>query len=77
VSARLNAGWDVFTDGSAKYADVLGPAGLVRCTQLLGQQQGNKSHGLSRAAGLPGPRAGRPDHGRVMKQATRRKASLA
>ena len=31
----------------------------------------------SRAAGLPGPRAGRPDHGRVMKQATRRKASLA
>jgi len=47
VSARLNAGWDVFTDGSAKYADVLGPAGLARCTQLLGQQQGNKSHGLA------------------------------
>jgi hypothetical protein len=47
VSARLTTGWDVFTDGPAKYAGVLGPAGLVRCTLLLGQQQGNKSHGLA------------------------------
>jgi hypothetical protein len=76
VSARLNTGWDVFTDGPAKYADVLGPAGLVRRTQLLGQQQGNKSHGLAELRDSLA-RAGRPDHGRVMKQATRRKASLA
>jgi hypothetical protein len=47
VTARVTTGWDVFTDGPAKYADVLGPTGLVRCTQLLGQQQGNKSHGLA------------------------------
>jgi hypothetical protein len=47
VSARLNTGWDVFTDGPAKYADVLGPAGLTRCAELLGQQKGTKSHGLA------------------------------
>ncbi len=47
VSARLNTGWDVFTDGPAKYADVLGPAGLARCTELLGQQKGKKSHALA------------------------------
>src|SRR6266702_311617 len=46
VSARLNTGWDVFTDGPAKYADVLGPAGLARCTELLRQQKGKKSHAL-------------------------------
>lgn len=47
VSARLSTGWDIFTDGPAKYADVLGPAGLARCAELLGQQQGKKSHGLA------------------------------
>jgi len=47
VSARLNTGWDVFTDGPAKYADVLGPAGLTRCAELLGQQKGTKGHGLA------------------------------
>jgi hypothetical protein len=47
VSARLNTGWDVFTDGPAKYADVLGPAGLARCAQLLGQQKDTKSHALA------------------------------
>lgn len=47
VSARLNTGWDVFADGPAKYADVLGPSGLARCAQLLGQQKGRKSHGLA------------------------------
>jgi hypothetical protein len=47
VSARLNTGWDVFTDGPAKYADVLGPAGLARCAELLGQHRGKKSHGLA------------------------------
>jgi hypothetical protein len=47
VSARLNTGWDVFTDGPAKYADVLGPAGLARCAELLGQHKGKKSHGLA------------------------------
>ena len=47
VSARLNTGWDVFTDGPAKYAGVLGPAGLARCTELLGQQKGKKSHALA------------------------------
>lgn len=47
VSARLNTGWDVFADGPAKYADVLGPAGLARCAQLLGQQRGRKSHALA------------------------------
>jgi uncharacterized Zn finger protein len=47
VSARLNTGWDVFTDGPAKYADVLGPAGLTRCAQLLGQQKDTKGHGLA------------------------------
>ena len=44
VSARLNTGWDVFADGPAKYADVLGPAGLARCAELLGQQEGKKGH---------------------------------
>jgi hypothetical protein len=47
VSARLNTGWDVFVDGPAKYADVLGPAGLARCAELLGQQKGKKSHALA------------------------------
>ena len=47
VSARLATGWDVFADGPAKYADVLGPAGLARCAELLGQQKGKKSHGLA------------------------------
>jgi uncharacterized protein YukE len=47
VSARLNTGWDVFADGPAKYADVLGPAGLARCAELLGQHKGKKSHGLA------------------------------
>jgi hypothetical protein len=47
VSARLNAGWDVFIDGPAKYAGVLGPAGLARCAELLGQQKGRKSHALA------------------------------
>ena len=47
VSAKLNTGWDVFTDGPAKYADVLGPAGLTRCAELLGQQKGTKGHGLA------------------------------
>ena len=47
VSARLNTGWDVFTDGPAKYADVLGPAGLARCAELLGQHRGKKSHSLA------------------------------
>jgi uncharacterized Zn finger protein len=47
VSARLNTGWDIFTDGPAKYADVLGPTGLARCAELLGQQKGKKSHGLA------------------------------
>ena len=47
MSARLNTGWDVFTDGPAKYADVLGPAGLARCTELLEQQKGKKSHALA------------------------------
>jgi uncharacterized Zn finger protein len=40
VSARLNTGWDVFADGPAKYSDVLGPAGLARCAELLGRQEG-------------------------------------
>lgn len=48
VSARLNTGWDVFTDGPAKYADVLGPAGLARCAERLEQQKGKKSHGLAK-----------------------------
>lgn len=47
VSARLNTGWDIFTDGPAKYADVLGPAGLAQCAQLLGQPEGKKSHALA------------------------------
>jgi len=47
VSARLSTGWDVFTDGPAKYADVLGPAGLARCAELLGQHRGKKSPGLA------------------------------
>jgi hypothetical protein len=47
VSARLNTGWDVFTDGPAKYADVLGPAGLARCAELLEQQKDSKSQGLA------------------------------
>jgi hypothetical protein len=47
VSARLNTGWDVFADGPAKYADVLGPAGLARCAQLLAQQKDRKCHGLA------------------------------
>jgi hypothetical protein len=47
VSARLNTGWDVFVDGPAKYANVLGPAGLARCADLLGQQEGKKSHALA------------------------------
>jgi hypothetical protein len=47
VSARLNTGWDVFTDGPAKYADVLGPAGLAQCAERLEQQKGKKSHGLA------------------------------
>jgi hypothetical protein len=47
VSARLNTGWDVFADGPAKYADVLGTVGLAWCAELLGQQEGNKSHGLA------------------------------
>jgi hypothetical protein len=47
VSARLNTGWDVFTDGPAKYADVLGPAGLARCAELLEQQKDSKSQGLT------------------------------
>jgi len=47
VSARLNTGWDVFVDGPAKYADVLGPAGLARCAERLEQQKGKKSHGLA------------------------------
>ncbi|MGH3281111.1 MAG: hypothetical protein ACRDNW_18520 [Trebonia sp.] len=47
VSARLTTGWDVFVDGPARYADVLGPAGLARCAELLGQQKGKKSHGLA------------------------------
>jgi uncharacterized Zn finger protein len=51
VSARLNTGWDIFTDGPAKYADVLGPAGLARCTELLGQQKGKQSHALTELRG--------------------------
>jgi hypothetical protein len=47
VSARLNTGWDVFADGPATYAHVLGPAGLARCVELLGQQNGKKSHSLA------------------------------
>lgn len=47
VSARLSTGWDVFADGPAKYADVLGSAGLARCAELLEQQKGSKSHALA------------------------------
>jgi hypothetical protein len=47
VSARLSSGWDIFVDGPAKYADVLGPAGLARCAELLAQQTDKKSHGLT------------------------------
>jgi hypothetical protein len=47
VSARPNTGWDVFTDGPARYADVLDPTGLARCAELLGQQKGKKSHTLA------------------------------
>jgi SWIM zinc finger len=47
VSARLSTGWDVVADGPAKYADVLGPAGLARCAELLGQQEGKKGHALT------------------------------
>lgn len=47
VSARLSTGWDVFADGPAMYADVLGPAGLARCAELLGQQEGKKGHALT------------------------------
>jgi uncharacterized Zn finger protein len=47
VSARLNTGWDVFADGPAKYSDVLGPAGLARCAELLGRQEGKKGHALT------------------------------
>lgn len=47
VSARLSTGWDVFTDGPAKYADVLGPAGLARCMELLEQHKGKKSRSLA------------------------------
>ncbi|MCW2934212.1 MAG: hypothetical protein JWM19_5174 [Actinomycetia bacterium] len=51
VSARLSTGWGIFTDGPAKYADVLGPAGLARCTELLEQQGGNKSRALAELRG--------------------------
>lgn len=47
VSARLSTGWDVFADGPAKYADVLGSAGLARCAERLEQQKDTKSHGLA------------------------------
>jgi uncharacterized Zn finger protein len=45
VTGALESGWGVFTDGIAKYADVLGPAGLARCRELLARQTGER-HGL-------------------------------
>jgi hypothetical protein len=45
VTGALGSGWGVFTDAIARYADVLGPAGLARCGELLEQQQGQR-HGL-------------------------------
>jgi hypothetical protein len=45
VTGALEGGWGVFTDGIARYADVLGPAGLARCSELLARQTG-KRHGL-------------------------------
>ena len=45
VTGALEGGWGVFTDGIARYADVLGPAGLARCRELLARQTGER-HGL-------------------------------
>jgi hypothetical protein len=45
VTGALEGGWGVFTDGIVRYADVLGPAGLARCRELLARQTG-KRHGL-------------------------------
>jgi len=35
VTGALDSRWGVFTDTIARYADVLGPAGLARCQELL------------------------------------------
>jgi uncharacterized Zn finger protein len=35
VTGGLDSRWGVFTDAIARYADVLGPAGLARCQELL------------------------------------------
>lgn len=44
VNGALDSGWGVFTDAIARYADILGPAGLARCRELLERQQ-EKRHG--------------------------------
>ncbi len=42
VTGALDGGWGVFTDGIARYAHVLGPAGLARCRELLARQAGKR-----------------------------------
>ena len=42
VAGALEGGWGVFTDGIAKYADVLGRDGLARCRELLARQTGKR-----------------------------------
>jgi hypothetical protein len=42
VTGALEGGWGIFTDGIARYADVLGPAGLARCRELMARQTGER-----------------------------------